>query len=84
VVAEDSSVAAAGHVLHQPRQREVEQRGTQRTIADQHFEKYLRLVELVATIRIVVYDRHLDAADQMCRIRDAFGVYDGILDAEDC
>jgi hypothetical protein len=35
-----------------------------------------------APVRIVVYDRHLDAADQMRRIRDAFSVYDGMFD--DC
>jgi hypothetical protein len=41
------------------------------------------LLRLVAAVRRLAYDRSLAPDDAMRRIRDAFGVYDGIFD-DDC
>jgi len=40
------------------------------------------LLDLVTDLRRLAYDRSLDDADRARRIRDRFGVYDGII-AED-
>ena len=41
------------------------------------------LLRLVGAIRRLAYDRSLEPDDAMRRIRDTFGVYDGIFD-DDC
>jgi hypothetical protein len=43
---------------------------------------WAELLTLVGDLRRLAYDRSLDDADQARRIRDRFGVYDGII-AED-
>ena len=37
---------------------------------------------LVGDVRRLAYDRSLDDADRALRIRDRFGVYDGLIDDE--
>jgi hypothetical protein len=38
------------------------------------------LLRLVDDVRRLAYDRSLDDADRARRIRDRFGVYDGLID----
>jgi hypothetical protein len=40
------------------------------------------LLRLVGAVRRLAYDRSLAPDDAMRRIRDAFGVYDGLFDDE--
>jgi hypothetical protein len=41
---------------------------------------WAELLRLVDDLRRLAYDRSLDDADRARRIRDRFGVYDGIID----
>lgn len=42
-------------------------------------EPWANLLRLVGDLRRLAYDRSLDDADRARRIRDQFGVYDGII-----
>jgi hypothetical protein len=41
---------------------------------------WAELLALVGDLRHLAYDRSLDDADRARRIRDRFGVYDGIIE----
>ena len=44
---------------------------------------WAELLALVGDLRRLAYDRSLDDADRARRIRDRFGVYDGIFAADE-